>query len=486
MKSRQPWLLARRRWLVVVGASLLGAVIAALAGVGAPHPTGTHGDLALAGQVRAQIADDAGFASLSVARVTTTQITWAGLGSPTPTGGELTEQTPYPLGSITKTFDGLLLADAITRGEVRPQQRLETLLPTLAGSPAGGVTLDELASHRSGLPRLAPSDGWGALLFVLTLRDPYRLSPQALIAEARDVQLSGRGEVAYSNFGAALLGHALAVAAHAPDWPTLVRQRIWAPLGMTNTSIATTPDRVPAGAVVERTASGARPQTWTNDGDAPAGSSTWTTAADLARYAQAILLAKVPGMSALDGRWPVPEGKIGLFWFSGEVENRQLTWHDGGVAGARTMLVLDRSAGLAYVVLGSSDRSVEDIGLGLITGRPAQSRPGLPITGLVVLLVTLTALGSVLHGLAKPGHRVGVVGDAVLGLAMLVLLFRVGPWAVIPGWVFGLVAGAAAGLIALAGPRWRDLTAPRHPIRAGLGVAFAALVLGVVCWGLLR
>lgn len=486
MKPRQPWLLARRRWLIVVGASLFGAALAALAGVGAPHPAGDHGDLALAAQVRAQIADDAGFASLSVAKVTKDEVTWAGIGSPSPAGGVLTETTPYPLGSITKTFDGLLLADAITRGEVRPDQRLETLLPTLAGSPAGGVTLDELSSHRSGLPRLAPSDGWGALLFGLTLRDPYQLSPEALIAEARGVQLSGRGEFAYSNFGAALLGHALAAAAHVPDWPTLVGHRIWTPLGMTNTSIATTPDRVPAGAVVERTASGAQPQTWTNDGDAPAGSSTWTTAADLARYAQALLLAKAPGMSALDGSWPVPGGKIGMFWFSSEVANRQLTWHDGGVAGARTMLVLDRSAGVAYVVLGSSDRSVEDIGIGLATGQPARSRPGLPIPGLVVLVVTIAVLASLLRDLSKLGNRVRVVGNVVMSVAMSILLLRVGPWVLFPGWAFGLVAGAAAALIALAVPRWPHLTRPRRRIWAWVEAGLSVLVLGVVCWGLLR
>lgn len=486
MSTRQSWLLARRRWLIVVGGAALGAVIAALAGVGAPRPAGDHGDLALAAQVRAQIVDDAGFASLSVAKVTKDEVTWAGIGSPSPVGGALTAQTPYPLGSITKTFDGLLLADAITRGEVRPDERLETLLPTLVGTPAGGVTLEELASHRSGLQRMAPSDGWGALLFGLTLRDPYRLSPAALIAEARGVQLSGRGEFAYSNFGAALLGHALAVAAHAPDWPTLVRQRIWTPLGMTNTSIATTPDRVPAGAVVERTASGARPQTWTNDGDAPAGSSTWTTAADMARYAQAILLDKAPGMSALDGRWPVPGGKIGRFWFSGDVANRQLTWHDGGVAGARTMLVLDRSAGLAYIVLGSSDRSVEDIGIGLVTGQPARSRPGLPITGLVVLLVTLVVPASLLRGLSKPGNRARVIGNVVTSVAMSILLLRVGPWVLLPGWVFGVVAGAAAALIALAVPRWPHLTTPRRRIWAWVDVVLSVLVLGVACWGLLR
>ena len=60
------------------------------------------------------------------------------------------EHTQYEIGSLTKTFTALLLADAIRRGEVTADTEVGALLP-LDGAPIADVALAELASHRSGL-----------------------------------------------------------------------------------------------------------------------------------------------------------------------------------------------------------------------------------------------------------------------------------------------------------------------------------------------
>jgi CubicO group peptidase (beta-lactamase class C family) len=79
---------------------------------------------------------------VSIAVVDGSTVTYASFGA--------NEETEYEIGSITKTFTGLLLADAIERGEVTAETKLGALLP-LAGAPVADVTLAELASHRSGL-----------------------------------------------------------------------------------------------------------------------------------------------------------------------------------------------------------------------------------------------------------------------------------------------------------------------------------------------
>jgi hypothetical protein len=56
----------------------------------------------------------------------------------------------FEIGSISKGVTGLLYADALTRGELRPTTTLGELLP-LDGAPAAGVTLASLATSSSAM-----------------------------------------------------------------------------------------------------------------------------------------------------------------------------------------------------------------------------------------------------------------------------------------------------------------------------------------------
>src|SRR4051794_38146045 len=80
------------------------------------------GDEQLAADVRAAMTSDRGFQTLSVGRVRAGVVTFAGLGEEHGEGPG--PQTPYELGSITKTFTGMLLADAISRKEMAQGDRL--------------------------------------------------------------------------------------------------------------------------------------------------------------------------------------------------------------------------------------------------------------------------------------------------------------------------------------------------------------------------
>ncbi len=65
--------------------------------------------------------------------------------------GLVAEDAVFELGSITKVVTGLLLAVAVTRGEVTLQTPLQACLP--AARPRSPITLGALASHSAGLPR---------------------------------------------------------------------------------------------------------------------------------------------------------------------------------------------------------------------------------------------------------------------------------------------------------------------------------------------
>lgn len=470
----------------VIGGLLVGTLLGLTVGPKTPRlGEASTGDPALVADTRAVLVSDRGLQTLSVARVRGGQVSYAGLGSGED-GQAPTPQTPFELGSITKTFTGLLLADAVQRGELAVEDPLELHLPELAGTPAGRVSLFELATHSSGLPSTAPT-GYGPLLGGLGNDNPYDVSVAAVIEASKTVELKNQGRYAYSNLGMSLLGHAEARAAGVADWPTLATERLLLPLKMTATTFALSEADVPAGAARPHRENGWRAPHWYGPGYTPAGSATWTTAEDVARYAQALLARKVPGVTALDPEAEARNGSIGLAWQIRDFEGIELTWHNGGTGGTSTMLALDRATGQAAVVLGNSTRNVDRAGFGLAaaTGTPeAVDRPALPgLFGWIGTVIGLTLLVSFASAAIRGRDRLAVAAGLVTGLAGLLILLAYGPWNWAPGWIWASVAGAAAALAAYA--VLRALGLPNLPAgrgRAVLGVLSAVVGLIVLAY----
>jgi len=135
---------------VIRRAPVLAAVCAALAiAIGvlarpAPSqlPRMAAGDAELAALAREALGPNR--PALAVAAVTRDGTRTAVFGA--------TPETRFEIGSITKGLTGLLFADMIARGEVAPTTTVGELLPV--HGPLAGVTLEQLATHRSGLPRV--------------------------------------------------------------------------------------------------------------------------------------------------------------------------------------------------------------------------------------------------------------------------------------------------------------------------------------------
>jgi CubicO group peptidase (beta-lactamase class C family) len=149
--------------------------------------------------------------------------------------GGAAPETSFQIGSVTKVFTALLLADMAERGEVHLSDPAAGYLPGPA--QPGLVALADLATHTSGLPRL-PRD----LLFSALLHpaDPYARYPVArLVRAARRALRAGSpgSPYAYSNFGFGLLGYLLGQAAGTP-YESLVTTRICVPLGLSSTTVA--------------------------------------------------------------------------------------------------------------------------------------------------------------------------------------------------------------------------------------------------------
>ena len=136
--------------------------------------------------------------------------------------------TRFEIGSVTKALTGLLLADAVVRGEVTLETEVGEVIAEAHGTPLGGVTLRQLCTHTSGLPRLAltPTMLSRLLPYGVFGYDPYRgTSTATLLSTAAHRRLRAVGRYRYSNLGAAVLGQVLARAA-GRDFADLLAERI--------------------------------------------------------------------------------------------------------------------------------------------------------------------------------------------------------------------------------------------------------------------
>ena len=138
--------------------------------------------------------------------------------------------TPYRVASITKTFTATLLLQLAEEGVLSLQSRIDEIVPealSIRGydTAANGISLQELATHTSGLPEEPDSPNFA--------RGPNTLwqekTSEALASTS--VDLKRRGAFHYSNIGYAVLGLALCRAT-GKDFPDLLRSRILSPLQM--------------------------------------------------------------------------------------------------------------------------------------------------------------------------------------------------------------------------------------------------------------
>ncbi len=180
----------------------------------------------------------------------TTSFGYGNMSNANPT--TVDKDTIFAIGSITKVFTTILLADMVNRGLVNLDDPIEKYLPTSIKVPSFNgqkITLENLATHTSGLSEFPSShcvsnfngtdddeDSIQARLFFIECDKNYTfdhlyqdLSNTTLIREPGL-------KFEYSTFGISLLGHILALKSGMP-YDRLLEERILNVLGMNSTSI---------------------------------------------------------------------------------------------------------------------------------------------------------------------------------------------------------------------------------------------------------
>lgn len=293
-------------------------------------------------------------------------------GAPTFDGDSL-----FEIGSISKVFTALLLADMANKGEVSLDDPAAKYLPAGHRMPERGgrqITLKDLSQHVSGLPRMPDN------MPMADPEDPYAdYTEELMLAFLDSYQLTRDigAQAEYSNLGVGLLGYLLGRAA-GKDYETLLAERITGPLGMHDTAIT-----LPSGARLvpgfDRYMRPAKP--WDIAIMESAGGIR-STAHDMLRFAAAVSdpqspIADAVRTSVANRSTVNPGAALGWGLMRPGQEGEILT-HDGGTGGFRSALFVEHKRGNAVVVLANSatEPSPANLAFHLMVGAPlAQIQP---------------------------------------------------------------------------------------------------------------
>jgi len=283
-------------------------------------------------------------------------------------GVEPTSVTLYEIGSISKTFTSVVLAELVLKGRVRLDQPVKELLPVGQRVPqfeGREIRLVDLATHTSGLPRL-PAEMIFAMFIPGVALNPYKwYDAEDLYSYLGSYELRRKpGEkYDYSNLGVGLLGLALARTA-GTSYNDMVKRVICEPLAMDDTAVQLTDDQTSRLArghsdrvTLKKVGVVEEASNWDfQDTFAGAGGMKSTTQ-DLMRYLSANLrvtagnleetLAFSHGTRFADG-----STTLGLGWHKlNSRSGGELIYHDGGTGGYSSMMVFSVSRKEGVVVL---------------------------------------------------------------------------------------------------------------------------------------
>jgi D-alanyl-D-alanine-carboxypeptidase/D-alanyl-D-alanine-endopeptidase len=276
-------------------------------------------------------------------------------------GRSIDDRTAFEIGSITKTMTAALLAEIIGRGEIAIDAPLTKLLPPGTEVPSFNgthITVGNIVTHTSGLPSFPwrPTD----------LSSPYaRLTEADLLDTLAETQLkcapgSQREE---SNFALMVLSYALAKRS-GRDFETLLRERLFSPLGMDDAFIVTRPSAV---RVAEGHFSNGRPTgPWDVRVDLAGAGGVRATLRDMVRYLEGQLGMRDSSITPFLAQTQEQIASVGsqatsMAWEILSTENRRtFAMRPGGTGGFSSFFAFDRAAKHGVVLL--SDTALTDVG----------------------------------------------------------------------------------------------------------------------------
>jgi len=292
-----------------------------------------------------------------------------------PNGAPPSADTVFEIGSVTKTFTALLLAEAVQSGRVQLDEPVARVLPDFGIPQRNGrtITFGNLATQCSGLPKLPDNLNINNLVNPYAGYDAGRL--KTFLGDYTLTRDPG-ASYEYSNVGYALLGYALARSAHM-SYGALLEQKILGPLGMTGTATTVT-DAMRAHLAPGHDAWGSPAGNWDQDVFAGAGA-ILSTAADMQRYLNANMgraarpLDEATSLAQQPRRNVDSHTRIGLAWMTTATPHGSIIWHNGRTGGYGSFIGVSADRHRGVVILTNVSTSVDELGVALLLNAGADA-----------------------------------------------------------------------------------------------------------------
>ena len=333
-----------------------------------------------------------------VGRLTPNERSFTTYGRVSKGGSEPTAETMFEIGSITKVFTALLLADMVERGEVALDDLVRKYLPDSVTVPSRGgrqISLADLATHTSGLPR-NPGN-----LDINNLDNPfarYGSAERYAFLASYTLPRNPGAQWEYSNLGTGLLGHALSLRA-GMSYEELLRRRVFDPLGMTSTTITLNSEQRARSAMGHD--ENLSPVSWWNFDMMAGAGAIRSTAADMLDFAEAAMGGATPLKAAFARMTSVRRVhqnrsmQQALGWAVQRLMGAEILAHDGGTHGFRSQLMVDsinKRAAIVWINAGGA-QGVNDLATHAV--EPRSPLPMLPAARAAIALDEATLEGYV-------------------------------------------------------------------------------------------
>lgn len=253
----------------------------------------------------------------------------------------------FEIGSLTKVFTSTVLASLVTDRKLKLSDEINRFYPFPFKNNVK-ITFETLANHTSGLPRLPEN------INLSDISNPYKnygsVQLYDYLKNGLNLKNNSEKKYDYSNLGAGLLGHTLAVS-QKTSFTELLQKRIFDKFKMNN-SYTSSKDLGPK-LVEGLNADGQKVSNWDFD-VLFGGGGILSTTEDLSKFATAqfdlkntdLALTRMPTFTVSE------KMKIGLGWHILKTQNgNNLFWHNGGTAGYSSSMAIDSENKTAVVIL---------------------------------------------------------------------------------------------------------------------------------------
>lgn len=309
------------------------------------------------------------------------------------------QNTIFAIGSNTKIFTTILLADMVEDGLIKLDDPVEKYLPlnvTVPQYKGHKITIEDLATHTSGLPEF-PANYCQSFAKVSPQTQKEKIQRQLNLGNCTKnytfdqfyqglsnttISREPGTKLEYSTFGSALLGDILTLKSNASSYEELLKKRILNVLGMDSTSInlsGTQKSRLAIGHLYGQEL----PRFNFSNSIAPGGG-LYSSASDMLKFLSAnmgLIKTKldkamqeshliihstgqtIPNNKKVSGQNATNTGfYIGLGWFITTDFGNEIIWHNGGTGGGyNAFMAFNPVSDRGIVILCSSDLENADI-----------------------------------------------------------------------------------------------------------------------------